>query len=596
MRTLPEQLFATAEKFADKTALKYKLGNAYADLSFRALAEEVKTAAAAFLALGVQPGERVGILCENRPEWVVCDLASLLAGAVNVPIHTTFSPRIIADVLADSGCCALVLSRLDLWRKLQPLLRVDSPLRKVICLEEAGRSKSTAPDGGKIRDERLIFWADFLKNAQKDASFPPVSSGDICTILYTSGTTGEPKGVVLTQRNFLANAQASLDAVEIKPNDILLSFLPLSHILERTGGYYASLLLGGATVAYAKSLKELARNIREVRPTIIIAVPRFFESVQDGARNEIRRKGAFFARLFEMAFQQEDDRQKKSAPERWIAHAAAAFFRWKIRAGLGGKLRLAVSGGAALRPEIARFFQKIGVTICEGYGLTETSPVISVNRPGRVKIGTVGEILEGIEVQIAADGEILTRGPCATQGYWNDPQATRSLIDEDGWLHTGDLGAMDEEGYLTIIGRKKEMLVTAAGKNIWPEPLENLLDSSPFIKQSLVLGDRQKYLAALLVPDWEALEAYARDAGFAADDRKALLALPAVKALYRGEVDRATADAAAYEKIAKFALVPEEFSLEREEMTPTLKKRRAVIADHYRDLIGELFQSSQPRE
>jgi long-chain acyl-CoA synthetase len=595
MRTLPEQFFATAEKFGEKTALKYKTGDTYTDLSFRALAEEVKTAAAAFLTLGVRPGERIGILCENRPEWVICDLAILLAGAVNVPIHTTFSPRIISGVLADSGCCMLVLSRLDLWRKLQPLLRGDSPLRKVIYLEEAGLPRSAAPEKGEIRDERLLSWSQFRRIARKDAQFPPLSPDDICSILYTSGTTGEPKGVVLTHRNFLTNAQASLDAVEIKPDDILLSFLPLSHILERTGGYYASLLLGGATVAFAKSLKELSRNLREVEPTIIIAVPRFFENVEDGARNKIRKKSAVFARLYDLAFQCRDERKGKSWFGLWITRAAAAFFRRKIRAGLGGRLRLAVSGGAALRPELARFFQKIGVIVCEGYGLTETSPVISVNRPGRVKIGTVGEIIAGIEVKIAADGEILTRGPCVTQGYWNDPETTRSVIDEEGWLHTGDLGAMDAEGYLTIIGRKKEMLVTAAGKNIWPEPLENLLNSSPFIKQSLVLGDHQKYLAALLVPDWEALEMYAREAGVAAADRRSLLDLPAVKALYRGELDRATADVAVHEKIAKFALVPDEFTPEREEMTPTLKKRRAVIAAHYHELVGELFRSGRTR-
>lgn len=596
MRTLPEQFFLTAEKFGAKTALKYKLGDTYTDLSFRALAEEVKTAAAAFLALGVQPGDRVGILCENRPEWVISDLGSLLAGAVNVPIHTTFSPRIIADVLANAGCSVLVCSHLEPWRKLSSCLHDRSPLRYVILLDEPQADESASAQSRPFQDQRLISWADFRSLARPSTSFPPLSPDDVCSILYTSGTTGEPKGVVLTHRNFLTNAQASLDAVQIQPEDILLSFLPLSHILERTGGYYASLLLGGATVAYAKSLKELSRNLREVRPTILIAVPRFFESVQEGVRSKIRQKGVFFARLYDLTFQREDDRKGKSRLDRWFARAAAAYFRRKIRKGWGGRLRLAVSGGAALRRETAQFLQNIGITICEGYGLTETSPVISVNRPGRVKIGTVGEILAGIEVKIAADGEILTRGPCVTQGYWNDPAATCALIGEDGWLRTGDLGAMDDDGYLTIIGRKKEMLVTSAGKNIWPEPLENLLCASPFIKQSLVLGDRCKYLAALLVPDWDTLETYAREQGIPARDRNALLAHPAVKALYRGEVDRATADAAAFEKIAKFALLAEEFSPEREEMTPTLKKRRAVIADHYQSLIRELFRSGTAPE
>ena len=538
-------------------------------MTFTQVADGIKAVAAALIHLGIKPQDRVAILSENRPEWVSADLSSMLAGAITVPIHTSFSSRLAAEVLKSSGSRFIFVSGRDQLKKILSVMQELASLEKIISLD-AERSPT-------LNEDRFLPWVDFLKLTDENAAFPATSPEDVCTLLYTSGTTGQPKGVMLTHQNFLSNAAAALQVIPFNETDTLLSFLPLSHVYERTGGYYAPLVIAGATIAYAKSLKELSENLLEIKPTAMLAMPRLFERVHDRIWQEFSRKGDIALRAFRWALERKPGTLSHFIADRLIFS--------KIRNKFGGRLRFAVSGGAALDPHLATFFRKVGLLICEGYGLTETSPVVAVNRPSRVKIGAVGQPIPGVKVKIAADGEILVRGPGVSKGYWQDEKATRELLDEDGWLHTGDLGRLDEEGFLSIVGRKKEMIVTAAGKNVWPEPLEMKLNASKYIQQSLVVGDNQKYLAALIVPDWTALKEFMSAQNRAADDPEILLRDSQVLALYRREIDHATADVAEYERIAKFALLAQEFSPEREEITPTLKLRRRVIADHYKKEI-----------
>ena len=575
MPTLPEQFFATARRGPQKCVLRYKQGGTYRDLTFAQVEAAVRQVGSALIKLGLRPGDRFAILCENRPEWVMADLGSMLAGAVTVPIHTTFSARLAAEVLKNSGSRFLLVSGSEQLRKILSVIAELSDLEKIVFLE--------AEPSSDLDLNRFLRWSDFLALADEATRFPATSPHDLCTLLYTSGTTGRSKGVMLTHHNFLSNAHAALQAIPFNDQDILLSILPLSHVLERCGGYYAPLVIAGARIAYAKSLKEIPENLREIQPTALILVPRLFEQIYDRIQQEFSRRGGIARRIFRWSLG-----RTPGTPAYYLADKL--IFR-KIRARFGGRLRFAISGGAALNPRNAIFFRQVGIIIAEGYGLTETSPVISVNRPHRIKIGTVGPPLEGIQVKIAADGEVLVKGEGNTRGYWQDDKSTQELIDLEGWLHTGDLGAMDEEGFLKIIGRKKEMLVTASGKNVYPEALESKLNASPYIAQSMIVGDGEKYLAVLIVPDKANLAAFAQQSGISENRFDALQDHPRIKTLYRQEIDLALTDVAQHEKIAKFRLIPQEFSLEREEMTPSLKIRRHIIIQHYNGEIQGLFRS-----
>jgi long-chain acyl-CoA synthetase len=569
--TLPEQFFRTAARFGDRTAFLHKPGDRYVSVSFPEVSDEIRAVASALMSLGLMPGDRAAILMENRPQWITSDLGIMLAGGVCVPLHTTFSPRLIAAVLKDSGSRFLLVSGADSLEKAVQILPELPGLEKIIVLQ-SNLSAGLPP-------ERFLLWDDFLKSGANEASFPARSSDDLASLLYTSGTTGDPKGVMLTHRNFLSNAFAALKAIPFNEQDVLLSFLPLSHSLPRLGDYYAAWVAAGATLAFAKNLKELPKNITEIRPTTFIAVPRIFESVHDGIRQKIRQKGKLAEALLAWGLRQKVESLSWKLTDRLLFA--------KIRHGLGGRLRFCVSGGAGLNPYLAWFFGQIGLPILEGYGLTETSPVVSVNRLGRAKIGTVGPPLEGVEVTLAEDREILVRGPNVTPGYWNNTAATRELLDEQGRLHTGDLGSFDEEGHLKIIGRKKELIVTAAGKNVWPEPLEAALKKSRYILQAMVSGEGQTLMSALIVPDWTALEGFLKGKGIVALP-KDILKHPQVLALYRAEIDRVNADLAEYEHIARFTIVEHEFTTDREELTPSLKLVRRVIAAHYAEALAEM--------
>ncbi len=573
--TIPKAIIEAAERHPHKKALMYKKGGSYIGISFRELKKRIEYFSSALIALGVEKGDRVAILSENRPEWVIADLAIMNLGAIVVPIHTTLSPKIIKHILADSGSRVLVVSNEQQLNKVLLVEKELVDLKKIVYFDLDNPDEIECSKPLINFDEELVRGKKFsLKSKQV------VDHNDICSIVYTSGTTGLPKGVTLTHYNFLFDARAAMDYVPITHKDVFLSFLPLSHVLERTAGYYAP-LSRGCTIAYAENTAALPKNLKEIKPTIMISVPRIFEKMFDSIWEKLKKKRPYARKIFSWALNQE-----RGGWQFYLGDFLA--FR-QIRKKMGGRLRLTISGGASLSEKLARFYDKIGILILEGYGLTETAPVVSVNKEGKRKIRSAGIPLMGVEVKIADDKEILIKGPNVMQTYWNNNEATKQAIDEQGFFHSGDLGFIDNEYFLFIIGRKKEMIVTSGGRNIWPEVIENNLNADRFMMQSMVLGHNRKCLGALIVPDMQELEEYTKQQNINYHSLEELLEQPQVLQLYRERLDKATAELADYEKIYKFILIADEFSQKKDELTPTLKLRRHVIEGHYKEEIERMF-------
>lgn len=575
-KTIPEVFFETAVKFSKKTALLYKKEGAYFPITYKELLNNVKILASAFQKLGLGKGDRVAILSENRPEWVIADLAAMSIGAVTVPLHATFSPKAVFNVLNHCRAKILIVSSGDLLRKVLLLEKKLKHPQKIIFLNKlADIEKETLK-------KDIFHWKTVLIR-NKSESFEKVflDAEDICTIIYTSGTTGNPKGVPLTHENILSNVKAVNEVVPVKETDVFLSFLPLSHVLERTAGYYVP-ILSGATVAYAENIKQLPVNLKEVMPTVLISVPRIFEKFCDALWDKVNTFSPLKKKIFSWAI-----RQKKNTIGYFISDFL--FFK-KIRKKFGGRLRLAISGGASLSENLAKFFYKIGVPIIEGYGLTETSPVISANEENDLRFGTVGKPIPGTKIKIGEDKEILVKGVNVFQGYYRDKKNTETTFDKQGWFRTGDLGFIDKQGFLTVIGRKKEMLVLSGGKNVWPEPIENLLNNDRFISQSVIIGNKRKFVAALIVPDWQEVKIYLKEKNLPLKEHYHLIKDTAVLSVFQKRFDeKINPNLSDFEKIKKFKLLPSEFSQENDELTPTLKLRRHIIEKHYGREIESLY-------
>lgn len=576
-QTLHQSILEIAEKYPNKIALYYKKGGSYVGMTYKELKRETAYFASALLGLGAEKGDRVAILSSNRPEWVISDLAVMGMGAISVPVHVTLSPKIIKHILMDSESKILIVNNQLQLNKVLLIEKKILTLKKIIYMDIDNPDISTS--------KPLLFWDDCIRNGKKQNLKPKyeMHHNDIATIVYTSGTTDNPKGVMLTHYNILSNARAATDYVPIYQKDIFLSFLPLSHILERTAGYYAP-LLHGATIAYAENIKTLPQNFKEIKPTVVISVPRIFEKLFETIWERVKLGNKHLREFFVWALKQESHGWRH-----WISDII--IFK-KIRRSLGGRLRLTISGGATLNPKLAKFYERIGIKIYEGYGLTETSPVVSVNREGKKRFGSVGQPLMGVDVKISAEKEILIKGPNVMRGYFNKNEFTKEVIDEYGWLHTGDLGFIDSEGFLFIIGRSKEMIVLSTGKNIWPEVVENALNGDRFITQSMVIGNKRAYLTAIVIPQMKELEDYVKEKNIKYDNLDELLEKPEVLDLYRQRIDRATEDFAINEKIVRFTLIKNEFQQKKDELTPTLKLRRDVIYYKYEREIEKMYQKS----
>ncbi len=587
---LPQRFLEAIERFANPRAQLYKVGGAWQATSAQQMLQQVSALAHALAEQGVGPGDRVGLFSPNRPEWHIVDFAVLGLGAVDVPIYFNEAPDRIVYILNDSGAKLAVAIGEEQVRR---LLSVRERLVSVERIIVGGVPAEF--DSRVLRYEALVAQGSEAQVAEYRRRAAQVRPEQLASLLYTSGTTGEPKGVMLTHNNFSSNATDVLRGMKLRArNDVGLSFLPLSHVYERLIDY--TYLFNGVTVAYVDRVEALPAALLEVRPTLMAAVPRIFEKIYAGIQERAAQTTGFRRKLFDWAA----GVARQAVP--WCGYGRPVSLwvklQWwlanwlvypKIRAALGGRIRRMNSGAAPIARELLEFFWAIGVKIYQGYGLTETSPVISTNQEQANRLGSVGRPIPNVDVRIAEDGEILVRGPCVMQGYYNKPEQTREAFTEDGWLKTGDIGWMDADGYLYVTDRKKDLIKTAAGKFVAPQPIENRLKTSPYIANAAVVGDRHKFVVALLVPNFAALEARAREHGLTFHSRAELAAHPWVRQLLEQELERLTADLAQYERPKRFAVLDHDFSFDGGQLTYTMKLKRRVIEQRYADQIAALY-------
>jgi long-chain acyl-CoA synthetase len=590
--TLNQLFFDAVERFDKPDALQVKIDGRYQPISHRTLAERVRRTALGLRALGVQRGDRVGILSTNRPEWAIADYGCLTAQLADVPIYPTLPAEQVEYILRDASAIAIFVSDASQLEKIAAIRGRLPGLKHVISFE------ATRPAGADLTLGEVEAMGAATETPEIIARYKrealEVQPHELATLIYTSGTTGPPKGVMLTHDNLFSNVDASRQVLPFGPNEVSLSFLPLSHIFERMAGHYLMMAVG-ASIAYAESNETVPNNLMEVRPSFVLSVPRLYEKFYARVLENALAGGALKKRIFFWA---------RSVADRWSEKTLAAtspglllgvqyriaqrLVFSKLRERMGGRLRVFVSGGAPLAPEINRFFYSAGLIILEGYGLTETSPVIAVNTPENFRIGTVGKPVAGTEVKIAPDGEILARGPGIMKGYYNNPEATAEAIDAEGWFHTGDIGEL-RDGFLAITDRKKDLIVTAGGKKIAPQPIENTIKTNKYVSQAVMIGDKRKYSVVLIVPNFDQLEKWAKRAELMWADRAQLLAFPAVAAKMEREVTSTLSGLARFEMPKKIALLEHDFTIERGELTPTQKVKRRVIDTQYKGLIDSLY-------
>ena len=589
--TINQMVQNTIQQYGSKTALSHKVDKKYQDISYATLAERIKDFCLGLTELGLQKGDRVALLSENRPEWAITDLATLAGGGVTVPMFSTLTSAQVEYIVRDSGAKILCVSSERQLQKIKDWdANVPTNLQHIVIFDDL-------QDDSVRTFDQVCELGQQVENGDQvyQQASEAVEPDDLASIIYTSGTTGDPKGAMLTHSNFMSNAQAAMRIVSITPDDVFLSFLPLSHVFERMGGHYLP-LSGGATIAYAESLFTIRQDMQEVRPTIMMSVPRLYEGMHERIIRSVKEGSSTKQKIFHWSVgvgakvSQAIQRKRKPNPVLSLkASIANKLVFQKLKAVTGGRLRFFVSGGAPLSKAIAEFFHAAGILILEGYGLTETSPVISVNQPDRWKFGTVGPIVPGVEVEIAEDGEILSRGPHIMQGYFNKPSDTAEAIDADGWFHTGDIGEIDEEGFLTITDRKKNILILSNGKNVAPQPIENQLKQSPYISEIMLLGDQRSTVSALIVPSFDELKEYTEAQQLEAEDIPALLQTQEVQRLIRSEINQYSADFADFERVRRFTLMAEEFSEKSGEMTPTLKLKRSVVMENHKAAIDQMY-------
>jgi long-chain acyl-CoA synthetase len=587
--TLGRLFIHTCRTYPKPELLKSKVGGQWRALSTAEFERKVRRLSLGLRALGLKPGDKAAILAESGPDWIVADYAILCAGGITVPIFPTLPVEHIRYILEDSESVAVLSAGRVLGEKISSIRPQLPGLKWSIFLDEGSASGRLSLDevlaaGAKVEGDDP---GAFERNALA------VSPEDLASIIYTSGTTGHPKGVMLTHRNFVSNI-LSLDlVVPFVDTDIILSFLPLSHVLERTGSFL--FLYKGGTIAFAESVTTVAENLLEIRPTKMLSVPRLFEKIyariidQVLTGSAVRRAIFFWAvRIGRRALALEESGQRIPTSLALRRRLARKIVFDKILARTGGRVGFFVSGGAALSPDITEFFHAIGLIILPGYGLTETSPCLTGNTLRDHRFGTVGKAIPGVELRIAKDGEILARGPNVMRGYYKNEAATREVI-VDGWFHTGDIGRLDADGFLTITDRKKDIIVTSGGKNVAPQPIESLILSNPYFQNVVVVGAERKFISALVVPEFTRLEAYARTQGIAFRDRSDLCRQEKITTFLIAQIDAVTPDLAPYERIKKIAVLDHDFEIEAGEITPTLKIRRDIVERKYKAAIDSLY-------
>lgn len=597
-KTIPELFeFLTDDygvKHPEKFIISRKVDGKYAGITYAELKEQTRSFAFGLTELGIGKGDKVAILSENRPEWVYADFAILGLGAVDVPLYPSLTSDSVEFILNNSEAKGIIVSTKLQLTKLLKIKDKCRYLNFIVLLNEKDKTETknlhTFSEvqnlGNNLRAKHPDYFKDSLKLAKEN---------DLCTIIYTSGTTGEPKGVMLSHKNILSNVNSALATYPISKDDIFLSFLPLCHIFERMGGFYTA-FASGATVYYAESIESVAQNLIEVKPTLMTTVPRLFERIYSKIIKNVESQPAKKQKIFFWALETGREyakaKKKNSIPLTLsLKHALADKLVFqKIREKTGGRLKFFISGGAALSRDLGEFFEAAGIIILEGYGLTESSPVISANKLDDYKFGSVGKPFSGVEVKIASDGEILARGPNIMQGYYKNKKETDETI-IDGWLHTGDIGVFDAEGFLVITDRKKHLFKTSAGKYIAPTPIESMFLASKYIDQFVLIGDRRMFLTALIVPDFEAIKEYADSHNIAYKKVEELTKDEEIYKLLENEMDHFQKKLANYERVRKFALLDQPFSIESGEITPKLSVKRKFVEERYKNIIDTMYQS-----
>ncbi|MHB1688675.1 MAG: AMP-dependent synthetase/ligase [Ignavibacteriaceae bacterium] len=597
-KTIPELFLFLTERFGnipDKFVIQRKIDNKFAGINYKEFRVQTENFAYGLLAIGIKRNDKVAIIAENRPEWVYSDMAILGIGAVDVPLYPSLTSDSIEFILNDSEAKAIIVSNKFQLNKILKVKNNCRHLKFIILLNE----KDTTPNQKElhtfkeIQDMGLLFKANNPNLFEENIN--QARENDLCTIIYTSGTTGEPKGVMLTHKNILSNVNSALITYPVNENDIFLSFLPLCHIFERMAGYYTA-FASGCMVAYAESIESVAQNLMEVKPTIMTTVPRLFERIYSKIIKNIDSQSPSKQKIFYWAVEtgKEFATAKRNGNIPFtlsLKHKLANKLVFqKLQEKMGGRMRFFISGGAPLTRELGEFFEAIGMLILEGYGLTESSPVLAANKIDDYKFGTVGKIFPGVEIKIASDGEILARGPNIMQGYYKNRKETEEVL-KDGWLHTGDIGLFDAEGFLMITDRKKHLFKTSTGKYIAPTPIENMFLSSKYIDQFVLVGDKRMFLSALIVPDFESIKEYADSNNIPYTNVEELVKRKEIYDLIDKDMSKIQKKLANFERVRKFALLEKPFALEEGEITPSLKIRRKIVEERYSHLIDEMYSN-----
>ncbi|HPQ39264.1 MAG TPA: long-chain fatty acid--CoA ligase [bacterium] len=594
--TIPQVFMDTCDRFGQRPAIRYKEDGHWKNMLFRDVREEVLHFASGLLSLGCARNDHVAILSDNRPEWFFADLAALALGAATVPIYPTLKQEQVRYIVEQSESRYMVVEDREQLGKIRHVLESVPQLETLIVID---------PVGVEL-DDRVISFREFMNRGRDrlDTSRDEImqriaerNADDLASLVYTSGTTGYPKGVMLTHGNFLWNIGDLKTCIDINENDVVLGILPLSHVLERCATYYTGFVTSGSMYAFIESMETIAHDMMEVQPTIVVAVPRLFEKIYLRIMEMVQSGSGFKKGVFKWATQvgrayHLEHRSGDVNP--WLRQqyrlASHLVFR-KLHQRFGGRIRFFVSGGASLEPKIAQFFASIGIQIFEGYGLTETSPVNTVNYEGSVRLGSVGKPLRNVRIKLASDGEILVKGPNVTRGYFRKPEETQEPFDDEGWLRTGDIGRIDDDGFLWIIDRKKEIIVTSGGKNIAPQPIENLLTTSRFISHAMLVGDRRNFISALIVPDFDVLKNWCRKTGLGDLDPEQMVRSEEVYSRIYSEVMELIAGLPRYEQVKRLILLSRPWTIEGGELTPTMKLKRRVILRKYGSHIDALYRA-----
>ncbi len=596
-KTIPEMFTQVCDRYIGRTdqfPYTERVSGEWKSITHDELRNGVELLAAGLHDLGIRKGDRVGIISENRTEWFIADFAMTGLGIIDVPVFPTLTPKQLQYIYHDCDAVCVVVSNQLQLNKLRQVWDDLPMLRHIITMNEI-----------ECDDERVISMKAVMQKAESTttaqhrrdlyvSTAAQIKPDDLLTLIYTSGTTGNPKGVMLTHNNLVSNVLSSQTVITLYDTDSLVSYLPLCHIFERMAGFYLAFSVGGS-LTIAESIDTVAELMRQVRPTMMTSVPRLFERIRLRILSTVEKDKPIKQKIFRWAYSVgEAVIDGKGGPLVGLQHALADKLVFsKIRDRFGGRLRFFVSGGAALNPEIGRFFQVFGIKIVEGYGLTESSPVISVHRLEDIALGTVGTPIPGVEVTIAEDGEILARGPNIMRGYWRNEEETAKTIDSEGWLHTGDIGEFNSRGHLRITDRKKHLLVSSGGKNIAPQPIEALIAQCPFVDQVMLVGDAREYCTALLVLDKEAAKAWAEKNAVQPTPWEELVGNPTLRSAVEKEINKLQRDLSKYERVRRFAIIPEPFSVENGMLTPTLKVKRKAVLERYSELVDALYEQGE---